>query len=204
MMRALLGMMLERAVFYRALRLRRAMHVEQDGREARAVHLRAAGWLLVACLLAHAGRTPAYSQTEAVSRGTPSRLRIVGTTNTQAVLTYSAPDTGPCTVKVSQQSSLTPPVHDVDSNLFPGSDQDPRPEAITNQPSRVFVVGKRVTERASDGKNYSRALEAYAKHYYKITCGSVLMTGTFTTANIPIGNTSNEQEIGRASCRERV
>ena len=167
--------------------------MEQDGREARAVHLRAAGWLLVACLLAPAGRTPAYSQTEAVSRGTPSRLRIVGTTNTQAVLTYSAPDTGPCTVKVSQQSSLTPPVHDVDSDLFPGSDQDTRPEAITNQTSRVFVVGKRVTERASDGKNYSRALEAYAKHYYKITCGSVLMTGTFTTANIPIGNTSNEQ-----------
>ena len=192
-MRALLGMMLELAAFYRALRLRRGMHVDQDGREARAVHLRAAGWLLVACLLAHAGRTLAYSQTEAVSRGTPSRLRIVGTTNTQAVLTYSAPDTGPCTVKVSQQSSLTPPVHDVDSDLFPGSDQDTRPEAITNQTSRVFVVGKRVTERASDGKNYSRALEAYAKYYYKITCGSVLMTGTFTTANIPIGNTSNEQ-----------
>src|ERR1035438_10623001 len=91
MMRALLGMMLERAVFYRALRLRRAMHVEQDGREARAVHLRAAGWLLVACLLAHAGRTPAYSQTEAVPRGNLSRLRIAGTTNTQAVLTYTAP-----------------------------------------------------------------------------------------------------------------
>src|ERR1017187_37489 len=116
MTRELLGMMLELAAFYRALRLRRGMHVEQDGREARAVHLRAAGWLLVACLLAHAGRTPAYSQTEAVSRGTPSRLRIVGTTNTQAVLTYTAPDSGACTVKVSQQSSLTPPVHDVDSD----------------------------------------------------------------------------------------
>src|ERR1035437_6548063 len=178
-----------------ALRLRGGMRVDGEGREARAVRMRTAAWLFVWCLLAHGGGAPAYSQTDSVgtpqrvSRGNPFRVRIVGTTNTQAVLTYSAPDSGACTVKVSQQSSLTPLVHDVDPNLFPGSDQDTRPESITAQNSRIFVAGKRVTERAADGKNYSRALEAYAIHYYQVTCGSVVMSGTFSTANIPFGMT---------------
>src|ERR1035438_4095241 len=102
---------------------------------------------------------------------------------------YTAPDSGACTVKVSQQSSLTPLVHDVDPVLFPGADQDTRPESIAAQNSRVFVVGKGATERAADGKNYSRALEAYAIHYYQVTCGSVVLTGAFSTANIPFGMT---------------
>jgi hypothetical protein len=178
-----------------ALRLRGGMRVEGEGREARAVWMRTAAWLFVWCLLAHGGDAPAYSQTDSVgipqrvSRGNPFRVRIVGTTNTQAVLTYSAPDSGACTVKVSQQSSLTPLVHDVDPNLFPGSDQDTRPESITAQNSRIFVAGKRVTERTADGNNYSRALEAYAIHYYRVACGNAVATGTFTTANIPFGMT---------------
>jgi hypothetical protein len=116
----------------------------------------------------------------------------VGTTNTQAVLAWSAPDGAACTVKVSQQPSLTPLVRDVDPALFPGSDQDTRPENITAQTSRVFVVGKRITQRASDGKNYSRALETYAAHYYQVACGSVVAGGSFTTANIPLGMTYND------------
>src|ERR1035438_6697435 len=106
------------------------------------------------------------------------RVGIVGTTNTQAVLTYSAPDLDVCTVKVSQQAPLTPLVHDVDPALFPGSDHDSRPETITAQTNRIFVVGKRIAQRASDGKNYSRALEAFAAHYYQVTCGSTVETGS--------------------------
>src|ERR1035437_7121452 len=98
-----------------ALLLRGSMCVDREGRDPRAVRMRTAGWVFVCCLLVHGG-VPGYSQTDSiptqprVSRGTPSRLRIVGTTNTQAVLTYSAPDTGPCPVNVSPQPSLTPPV----------------------------------------------------------------------------------------------
>ena len=127
--------------------------------------MRTAAWVFVCCLLVHGGGIPAYSQTgTAAQRVPPSspRIRIAGTTNTQAVLTYSAPGSGACTVKVSQQPSLTPLVRDVDPALFPDSDRDNRPETITAQSSRIFVVGKRITQRASDGKNYSRALEAYA------------------------------------------
>src|ERR1035438_5571984 len=176
-----------------SLRLRGGMRVDREARAARAVRMRKAGWLFVWCLLAHGGGAPGYSQTVAaaprVPPGNPLRLKLAGTTNTQAVLAYTAPDSGACTVKVSQQPSLAPLVRDVDPNLFPGSDQDTRPEAITAQTSRIFVVGKRVTQRAADGKNYSRALETYALHYYQVACGSVVMNGNFTTANIPFGMT---------------
>ena len=170
-----------------ALRLEEDVRVDQDGRGARAVRMRTAGWLFVCCLLAHGSGAPAWSQAR-----NPLRLKVSGTTNTQAVLSYTAPDSGACTVKVSQQASLTPLVHDVDPALFPGSDQDTRPEAITAQTSRVFVVGKRLTQQAADGKTYSRALETYALHYYHVACGSVVMSGTFTTANIPLGMTYND------------
>ena len=170
---------------------------EIPGSNARAVG-RTAAWVFVWCLLVHGGGAPGYSQTDSsrppppVPGGTRLRVGTVGITNTQAVLTYSAPDGGACTVKVSQQPSLTPLVRDVDPALFPGSDRDTRPETITAQTSRIFVVGKRITQRAADGKNYSRALETYAAHYYQVTCGSVVQTGSFTTANIPLGMTYND------------
>ncbi len=157
---------------------------------------RTAAWVFVWCMLGPVGGVPGYSQADSnprpVSRGNPFRVEIAGITNTQAVLTYSAPDGVPCTVAVSQQPSMTPLVRDVDPALFPGSDQDTRPETIASQTSRIFVAGKRITQRASDGKNYSRALEAYAAHYYQVTCGSAVAAGSFTTANIPLGMTYND------------
>ena len=161
--------------------------------------MQAFGWLAGCCLLVHCGSAPGYSQTEntpAAQRvalgASPFRVRVVGTTNTQAVLTYSAPDDSACTVKVSQQASFTPLVRDVDPALFPGADQDTRPETVTAKSNRIFVVGKRITQRASDGKNYSRALETYATHYYQVACGSAVATGSFTTSNIPLGMTYND------------
>jgi len=155
-----------------------------------------AGWAFVSCLLMHSGAIAGHSQTEAVpqrpSRGNPFRVTVSGITNTQAVLTYSAPDASACTVKISQQPSLTPLVHDVDPYLFPGADQDTRPESANGATNRIFVAGKRLTQTAADGKNYSRALETYAIHYYQVTCGSSVVTGTFTTANIPLGMTYND------------
>ena len=80
-----------------SLRLRGDMRVEKEGSEARAAWLRTAGWLLACCLLAHAGGAPAYSQPGTAAQRVPPgglRVRIAGTTNTQAVLTYNAPDSG--------------------------------------------------------------------------------------------------------------
>jgi hypothetical protein len=157
--------------------------------------VRTAAWIFVCCLLVHGTGGPGHSQSDSAaraSRGNAFRVRNVGTTNTQAVLEYSAPAGGACTVKVSEQASLSPVVRDVDPALFPGSDQDTRPESFATSTSRVFVVGKRITQKATDGKNYSRALEAYAVHYYQVACGSAVATGSFTTANIPLGMTYND------------
>jgi hypothetical protein len=122
-------------------------------------------------------------------------VTVVGTSNTQAVLAYTAPDSNPCTVHASESSTLSPPVHDVDPALFSGADSDTtRASGLSNGTARVVVLGTRLTQTSpSDSHNYSRALQAYTTHYYSVACTGATATGTFTTANIPIGNTSNEQ-----------
>jgi hypothetical protein len=130
------------------------------------------------------------------ANGAVSSVSVQETTSTQAVLRYSAPDSGACTVEVSESSGFSPLVHDVDPVLFPGSNQDSRGEAISSGTERAFVIGKRRAERAGDGHWYSRALQTFTAHYYRITCGADQATGSFYTSNIPLGNTYNDELPG--------
>ncbi|MEO8592418.1 MAG: hypothetical protein ABI759_03780 [Candidatus Solibacter sp.] len=150
-------------------------------------------WLGFALLvqLLFPGSAPVFAQ-EAAVRSNPLRVNVSAVSNTQAVLSYSAPEGVACRVKVSRQQNLSPLAIDVDPNLFPGADMDSRAEAIVNRTSRIFIAGQRITQKAADGKNYSRALETYAPHYYQVTCGSATASGQFTTGNIPLGMTYNE------------
>ena len=117
-------------------------------------------------------------------------VSIAGVTATQAIFAYTAPDNSPCTIEVSESSSYTPLVHDVDSTLFSGANLDTRSGALgAGTTNRIVVIGKRAAEQALDSKYYSRALQTNTTHYYRVSCGSSVATGNFTTKNIPLGDT---------------
>jgi hypothetical protein len=119
-------------------------------------------------------------------------VQVVGTTATQAVLSYTAPSASPCQVEVGTDSSYAPLVNDVQPALFPGSNLDNRDGSVTIGLYREYVVGRRTAEVAADGKRYSRALQADTEHFFRITCGTVTATGSFHTSNIPLGQAFND------------
>ncbi len=83
-------------------------------------------------------------------------------------------------------------VDDVNPVLFPGADQDSRTGNPDNLLQRVFVVGQRYAQFASDGNRYSRALQANSLHHFTLTCGSQSLDQQFQTQNIPLGDTHND------------
>lgn len=137
--------------------------------------------------------------------GAITNQRVLGTTATQAVLAYTAPDTNACTMQVSQNPTYTPLVLDVDPNTFANSNSDlSRSSTIAAGRSRVLVIGQRTAQYATAGpysgiRHYSRALEAYSLYYYQITCGSDTVSGTFNTTNIPMGNSYGEPYLSDPS-----
>ncbi|MCX6629234.1 MAG: hypothetical protein NTW28_16575 [Candidatus Solibacter sp.] len=129
--------------------------------------------------------------TASMAYGAVGNLQVRGVTSTQAILAYRAPDTNPCSVEVSESLSYRPLAHDVDPALFAGSNLDTR-EATAGSLQRVFVAGRRKAERGINGKWYSRALQAFTTHYFRITCGGSQAAGSFLTANIALGHTYDE------------
>jgi hypothetical protein len=132
----------------------------------------------------------AYAQTS---------VTVVGVTPTQAVLSYTCSSSSAATVEVSESNTYSPLVHDVDGTLFTGAASDGSSVVGVRQ----FVVGKRITALALDSNNYSRSLQAFTTHYYRISaCGAGSpATGQFTTANLLMSDTYQDvpQVSGPAS-----
>src|ERR1035441_7312958 len=131
-----------------------------------------------------------FASTIAPAMAEPPSVTLVGTTATQAILTYTAPSSNPCTIEVSESASFSPLVNDVNGALFSRANLDSRTGDITNAAFRIAVIGTRASQTASDGNVYSRALQNSTLHYYRITCDGQTGQGSFTTANIPLGMTS--------------
>lgn len=150
--------------------------------------------LLLICLSLSAQNTRITRSGKITAISGNSNLATPGATNTQMIMSYVAPDSTPCTWKVSESPSLTPLIHDVDTSLFSGSNSDARAEGYSSGTTRVFVIGKRRAERGTNGFWYSRAMQVNTLHYYEKTCasGANVTTGTFRTANILLGNTYSD------------
>ncbi len=122
-------------------------------------------------------------------------VHILGVTNTQAVLTYEAPDETPCVLAVSEDRSFSPLVHDVNPAKFPGANLDDRAGNISRGRNRTFIIGKRSADLAADGNRYSRALQAETVHYYRLECPAAEpAVGEFTTDTIRLGRTYTEPQ----------
>src|SRR5262249_5339921 len=120
-------------------------------------------------------------------------LTLVDTSPTQAMYSYNAPDAAhPCKLEVSENSSYSPLVNDVNPTLFEGSDSDNRDGNLVRGTSRIVILGRRLVRTALDGNRSSLALQANSLHYLRVTCRTSTATATFTTKNIPGGSTYGE------------
>jgi len=134
-------------------------------------------------------------------------FRILGTTASQALIAYTAPDGNACTIQASQSAGLTPPALDVDPGTFANSNSDlSRPGTVTTGLSRTVAIGQRTAQLATAGtfagvRHFSRALQAYTPYFGQLTCPSTgdNLTFTFTTANIPLGQTYGDPWLSDAS-----
>jgi hypothetical protein len=132
--------------------------------------------------------------------GTITNVSVTGTTATQAIVTYTAPDANGCTIQVSQNPSLTPLVPDVDPAIFSGANKDlSRASTVTYGLSRTVVIGQRTAQLATasganTARHYSRALQAAMAHFGLITCPSTGDTASFSfmTTTILLGSTYGE------------
>ena len=148
--------------------------------------------LLVSASLVSAQTLP-LGNVDGINSGGSLAVSVSGTTATQAILNYTAPSGSACTVQSSLSPTYTPLDYDVDPTLFTGSDQDSRATTVANGLNRSFVLGKRDRAHvATDGNFYSRSLASYSTHYWKITCGANVGSGTLTTQNPPLGNSYSD------------
>jgi hypothetical protein len=94
-------------------------------------------------------------------------FRVLGTTATQALIAYTAPDGNACIIQLSQSAGLTPPALDVDPGTFTNSNSDlGRQSTVTAGLSRTVVLGQRTAQLATAGthagvRHFSRALQAF-------------------------------------------
>lgn len=130
----------------------------------------------------------------AIVSAQPTNIQVKSS-NTQALITYKAPDALACTHAVTG-------VNDVNTTMFPGSNSDDPTVRTSGSPpiklgtQRTFVLGTRQIQGDASGKYRSRALEANTAYSDVITCSGGSATVAFSTTDVPFGNTFAEPFVG--------
>ncbi|MEO8099699.1 MAG: hypothetical protein ABI811_18515 [Acidobacteriota bacterium] len=127
-------------------------------------------------------------------------VRAVPTAQQAALYVTTDQATEVCSVAVwtVNASGSQAPANDVNPKLFGGSDRCEREGNFLNAPDLILVVGKRSAELDESGiSKTSRSLQTLTKYFYKVTVGSDVVNGDFTTGNVPIGNTYNDPVYDR-------
>ena len=121
-----------------------------------------------------------------------TNIRQTGSTPREVILSYVVSSPTNCTIEVSESPTYAPLVNDVNTALFASSNSDFR-----NGPqgrNRTFVIGAGgigmdYASIALDNYRRSRALQVNTDHFYRLTCGTDIVTGIVRTANLASGDT---------------
>ena len=130
-------------------------------------------------------------------------------TATQAIVTILTDQSGGCTIRASEGTSLGTMVNDVNTSLFSGSNSTSRPGTVLFPAVAVappgttqykFVLGTPYSQDSpSDGLSYSRALRNSTQHIVGATCGIFSeVTALFSTGNQDTGITLQGPRFNRA------
>ena len=118
----------------------------------------------------------------------------VDATRQQGIVVFSVADPAHCTVTVYSDAAFTLKMDDTNSALFAGSESCNRAANIIDGSRVTAVLGLRNSAPALDGKMHSRSLAVSTPYWVKITdtLNGVSATTSFTTSNIPWGDTHPE------------
>ncbi len=117
----------------------------------------------------------------------------------QAVLHTVTDQQVACTIQASTSTTYSPSIFDLDTTKFAGSNSDARTHAVVAGNDRIFIIGKRAAELNPTGTTaYSRSLTAETQYFWKETCGSDVVVGTFTTTSIKFGTAYSDPRYDRA------
>lgn len=120
-----------------------------------------------------------------ISSAAVGNLRVLDSTPTQIILGFNKASSGPATIEVSESSTYSPVIYDVDSAKFSGSHQDTsRTSCLISGLDVICTIGKRTVEVGVNGKAYSRAGRADTIHYIRVT-GPDSSTATTTGKTRP-------------------
>lgn len=126
--------------------------------------------------------------------GAVTNLTVVGSTQTQIMISFTATDPSAATIEASVESDYTPLALDLDTTYYTGASAATRTGNLISGQQVFAVIGKQgpnAIAAALDGVTRSRALRVDTTYYIRVTQGDSA-TITAHTANLMNGDARGE------------